>query len=78
MSMFSFCDCESKGEIGGEAYASRVGAWNDCGRGPIMGFEDSELKDVKGVRAIECAIDEPNDSDRFISGGESSEEIVKR
>ena len=39
---------------------------------------DTELKDVRGVWVIDGAIDEPNDSDRFISGGESSEETVKR
>ena len=36
-------------------------------------FWDSELNDEKGERAI-GAIDEPKDSERFISGGESRRE----
>lgn len=44
----------------------------------MTGFEISELNDEKGERAIEGPIDEPNDSDRFISGGERSEETVRR
>jgi hypothetical protein len=44
----------------------------------MEGFGVSELKDVKGVWASEGAIEEPNDSDRFISGGERSEETVRR
>ncbi len=39
----------------------------------VFGFADMELKEVNAG-----AIEEPNDSDRFISGGESSEETVKR
>lgn len=39
-----------------------------------MGFEGSELNEENG----EGAIVEPNDSDRFISGGERSEETVRR
>jgi hypothetical protein len=44
----------------------------------MAGLEMSELKDAKGVCALEGAIVEPNDSDRFISGGERSEETVRR
>ena len=41
-------------------------------------LEGSKVKEEKGERAIAGAIDEPNDSDRFISGGERSEETVRR
>lgn len=44
----------------------------------MAGFDGSELKDEKGERAIAGAIDEPKDSERFISGGERSEETVRR
>ena len=43
-----------------------------------MGFDGSELNEVKGVCELEGAIVDPKDSDRFISGGESSEETVRR
>ena len=68
--MFSFCDCGSYGEIGGDAYASRfveAAAWTEAA---MVIFWESELKDEKGDCAI-GAIDEPNDPERFISGGES-------
>lgn len=44
----------------------------------MAGFGWSEVKDEKGERGIACAIDEPKDSERFISGGERSEETVMR
>lgn len=44
----------------------------------MVGFEGCELKEEKGEWAIEGAIDELNDSERFISGGDSSEETVRR
>lgn len=53
-------------------------AWKGAGCALIAGFGVSELKEVKGVWATEDAIEEPNDSDRFISGGERSEETVRR
>jgi hypothetical protein len=44
----------------------------------MMGFNGAELKEEKGDWANAGAIEEPNDSDRFISGGERSEETVRR
>ena len=41
-------------------------------------LEVSDLNDENGESAIEGPIDEPNDSDGFISGGERSEETVRR
>jgi hypothetical protein len=41
-------------------------------------LEVSDLNDENGESAIEGAIDEPKDSDRFISGGERSDETVRR
>lgn len=79
-SMFSFCECGSYGEIGGEAYASRFAdstGWYD-NRSAIDGRETSEEKEEKGVRTITDAIGELKDSDRFISGGERSEDTVSR
>jgi hypothetical protein len=78
--MFSFCECGSNGEIGGEAYASRFvdsTGWYDS-RSAIDGRETSEEKEENGVRTILGAIGELNDSDRFISGGERSEDTVSR
>jgi hypothetical protein len=43
-----------------------------------MGFNWTELKEEKGDWVEAEAIDEPNDSDRFISGGERREETVRR
>lgn len=43
-----------------------------------MGFAGRELKDEKGDWVKAGAIEEPNDSERFISGGERSEETVRR
>jgi hypothetical protein len=60
--------------MGGDAYPMRVAAWPSV----MEGFEVSELNDVKDVWVTEGAIDEPNDSDRCISGGDSSEETVRR
>jgi hypothetical protein len=71
--MFSFCDCGSYGEIGGDAYASRfaeAAAWSEAA---MDKFRGSELNDEKGDWAI-GAIDEPKEPERFISGGESSRE----
>lgn len=79
-SMFSFSECGSNGEIGGEAYASRFvdsTGWYDS-RSAIDGRETSEEKEENGVRTILGAIGELNDSDRFISGGERSEDTVRR
>ena len=78
--MFSFSECGSNGEIGGEAYASRFAdstGWYD-NRSAIDGRETSEEKEENGVRTILGAIGELNDSDRFISGGERSEDTVRR
>jgi hypothetical protein len=44
----------------------------------MAGFDGSELNDEKDDRAREGAIEEPKDSERFISGGESSEETERR
>lgn len=44
----------------------------------MAGFDVSELNDENGVWTSEGAIEELNDSDRFISGGERSEETVRR
>lgn len=44
----------------------------------MSGFDGSELNEEKGDRVMDGAIDELNDSERFISGGESSEETVRR
>jgi hypothetical protein len=41
-------------------------------------FNGAELNEEKGDCANAGAIEEPNDSDRFISGGERSEETVRR
>lgn len=49
-----------------------------CRKSPIVGFEACKSKEVNGVCSIEGAIDEPNDSERFISGGERREETVSR
>lgn len=80
--MFSFCECVSYGEIGGEAYASRwegmlTGKAVMGGLNTGLGGCESKLAD-KAVGLNEVAIEEPNDSERFISGGERSEETVRR
>jgi hypothetical protein len=80
-SRLSFCDCASYGEIGGEAYASRfdeAAAWKDARRSSMEDLEASDLNEEKGESAIEGPIDELKDSERFISGGERSEETVRR
>lgn len=41
-------------------------------------FDGTELNEEKGDGVNAGAIEEPNDSDRFISGGERSEETVRR
>jgi hypothetical protein len=71
--MFSFCDCGSYGEIGGDAYASRfveAAAWSDAA---MLPFRDPESNEVNGDCAI-GTVEEPNDSEHFISGGESKRE----
>lgn len=55
-----------------------AGAWHDVESWAIMGFNCSELNEVKGDWVEAEAIEEPNDSERFISGGERSEETVRR
>jgi hypothetical protein len=44
----------------------------------MVDFNGMELNEEKGDCANAGAIEEPNDSDRFISGGERSEETVRR
>lgn len=71
----------SQGEIGGEARAYvRVVSCLVKGSSGVQasiegldGCESMEAKDAKDVEGIDCAI-EPKDSERFISGGERSEE----
>lgn len=55
-----------------------VAAWQAWRPALVMGFNWSELKEEK-VDWVEAeAIEEPNDSDRCISGGERREETVRR
>jgi len=81
-SMFSFCDCVSYGEIGGEAYAAPVGRLSGCAmiwKSKTESLDGCELKLLEWTAGPNAgAVEEPNDSERSISGGERSEETVRR
>jgi hypothetical protein len=57
-----------------------VGAWQDIAGWDMEGFEGTELNgcDDEGDWSNEGAIEEPNEPERFISGGERSEETERR
>ena len=64
--------------MGGEAY-SRVASRFMAASGyqaAAAGCDCSELNEASGEGRAWGAIEEPNDSERFISGGERSEETV--
>jgi hypothetical protein len=82
--MFSFCDCVSYGEIGGLTYAApTVGL---AGKAMPLELKGAKVKTLDrefrledgAAESNEGALAEPNDSERSISGGERSEETVRR
>jgi hypothetical protein len=47
--------------------------------GPVTGCDGCESNEENGERSCgSCSMEEPNDSERLVSGGERSEETVRR